>query len=113
MIVRIMIMVPLYAVSSLISLFFPRGYVVLLVGRGVHGLTRHVTAAFFIDAIRDIYEVRLLAPSATCALPPPSFKFVLTHPRPSSSSPTPAASTPSSSSSTAAPLKAPVFPVSL
>ncbi|KAJ7834025.1 organic solute transporter subunit alpha/Transmembrane protein [Mycena olivaceomarginata] len=56
MIVRIMIMVPLYAVSSLISLFFPRGYVILLVGRGVHGLTRHLTAMFFIDAIRDIYE---------------------------------------------------------
>ena len=40
MVVRIMVMVPLYAISSLISLF-------------------SVEAAFFIDAIRDIYEVRL------------------------------------------------------
>lgn len=40
MVVRIMVMVPLYAVSSLISLF-------------------SLEAAFFIDAIRDIYEVRL------------------------------------------------------
>lgn len=38
MVVRIMVMVPLYAVASLISLF-------------------SVEAAFFIDAIRDIYEV--------------------------------------------------------
>ncbi|KAF4621605.1 hypothetical protein D9613_012574 [Agrocybe pediades] len=37
MVVRIMVMVPLYAISSLISLF-------------------SVEAAFFIDAIRDIYE---------------------------------------------------------
>ncbi|PPQ96895.1 hypothetical protein CVT26_005881 [Gymnopilus dilepis] len=37
MVVRIMVMVPLYAVSSLISLF-------------------SVEAAFFIDAVRDIYE---------------------------------------------------------
>lgn len=40
MVVRIMVMVPLYAVSSLISLF-------------------SLEAAFFIDAIRDIYEVIL------------------------------------------------------
>lgn len=40
MVVRIMVMVPLYAVSSLISLF-------------------SVEAAFFIDAVRDIYEVCL------------------------------------------------------
>ena len=39
MVVRIMLMVPIYAVSSLISLFSLR-------------------AAFFIDAIRDVYEVR-------------------------------------------------------
>lgn len=38
MVVRIMLMVPLYAVSSLISLF-------------------SLEAAFVIDAIRDIYEV--------------------------------------------------------
>jgi hypothetical protein len=38
MVVRIMVMVPIYAVSSLISLF-------------------SVEAAFYIDAIRDIYEV--------------------------------------------------------
>lgn len=38
MVVRIMIMVPLYAVASLISLF-------------------SLGAAFVIDAIRDIYEV--------------------------------------------------------
>jgi len=42
MVVRIMVMVPLYAISSLISLF-------------------SVEAAFFIDAIRDIYEVRLFS----------------------------------------------------
>ena len=40
MVVRIMVMVPLYAVSSFISLF-------------------SLEAAFFIDAIRDIYEVTL------------------------------------------------------
>jgi hypothetical protein len=40
MVVRIMIMVPLYAISSLISLF-------------------SLGAAFVIDAIRDIYEVGL------------------------------------------------------
>jgi hypothetical protein len=39
MVVRIMLMVPIYAVSSLISLF-------------------SLEAAFVIDAIRDIYEVR-------------------------------------------------------
>jgi len=39
MVVRIMVMVPLYAISSLVSL-------------------RSVEAAFVIDAIRDIYEVR-------------------------------------------------------
>lgn len=38
MVVRIMLMVPLYAISSLVSL-------------------RSVEAAFVIDAIRDIYEV--------------------------------------------------------
>jgi hypothetical protein len=38
MVVRIMVMVPIYAVASLISLF-------------------SVEAAFYIDAIRDIYEV--------------------------------------------------------
>ena len=38
LVVRIMIMVPLYAISSLISLF-------------------SLGAAFVIDAIRDIYEV--------------------------------------------------------
>jgi len=38
MVVRIMIMVPLYAISSLISLF-------------------SLEAAFVIDVIRDIYEV--------------------------------------------------------
>lgn len=41
MVVRIMVMVPLYAVSSLISLF-------------------SLEAAFFIDVVRDIYEVRLI-----------------------------------------------------
>ena len=38
MVIRIMIMVPLYAIASLISLF-------------------SLEAAFFIDAVRDIYEV--------------------------------------------------------
>ena len=38
MVVRIMVMVPLYAISSLISLF-------------------SLEAAFVIDAFRDIYEV--------------------------------------------------------
>ena len=38
MVVRIMVMVPLYAIASLISLF-------------------SVEAAFVIDAVRDIYEV--------------------------------------------------------
>jgi hypothetical protein len=38
MVVRIMLMVPIYAISSLISLF-------------------SLEAAFVIDAIRDIYEV--------------------------------------------------------
>ena len=38
MVVRIMLMVPIYAIASLISLF-------------------SVEAAFVIDAIRDIYEV--------------------------------------------------------
>lgn len=41
MVIRIMIMVPLYAISSLISLF-------------------SLEAAFAIDVIRDIYEVRPL-----------------------------------------------------
>ena len=41
MVVRIMLMVPIYAISSLISLF-------------------SLEAAFVIDAIRDIYEVRVL-----------------------------------------------------
>jgi len=41
MVIRIMVMVPMYAIASLISLF-------------------SVEAAFFIDAIRDIYEVSLL-----------------------------------------------------
>lgn len=40
MVVRIMIMVPVYAISSLISLF-------------------SLQAAFFIDVVRDIYEVRV------------------------------------------------------
>ena len=39
MVVRIMLMVPIYAISSLISLF-------------------SLEAAFVIDAIRDIYEAR-------------------------------------------------------
>lgn len=39
MVIRIMLMVPIYAISSLISLF-------------------SLEAAFVIDAIRDIYEVR-------------------------------------------------------
>ena len=39
MVIRIMLMVPLYAISSLISLF-------------------SLEAAFVIDVIRDIYEVR-------------------------------------------------------
>jgi hypothetical protein len=39
MVIRIMLMVPIYAVSSLISLF-------------------SLEAAFVIDAVRDIYEVR-------------------------------------------------------
>ena len=38
MVVRIMVMVPIYAIASLISLF-------------------SVEAAFVIDALRDIYEV--------------------------------------------------------
>jgi Organic solute transporter Ostalpha len=41
MVIRIMIMVPIYAISSLVSL-------------------HSIEAAFFIDAIRDIYEVRRL-----------------------------------------------------
>jgi len=41
MVIRIMLMVPIYAISSLISLF-------------------SLEAAFVIDAIRDIYEVRHL-----------------------------------------------------
>ena len=40
MVIRIMIMVPIYAISSLISLF-------------------SLEAAFVIDALRDIYEVWL------------------------------------------------------
>ena len=40
MVVRIMVMIPIYAVASLISLF-------------------SLEAAFFIDAIRDVYEVRI------------------------------------------------------
>jgi hypothetical protein len=39
MVIRIMLMVPVYAVSSLISLF-------------------SLDAAFIIDVIRDVYEVR-------------------------------------------------------
>lgn len=39
MVIRIMLMVPLYAIASLISLF-------------------SLEAAFFIDAVRDVYEVR-------------------------------------------------------
>jgi hypothetical protein len=39
MVVRIMVMVPIYAVSSLIALF-------------------SLEAAFVIDVVRDIYEVR-------------------------------------------------------
>ena len=41
MVIRIMLMVPIYAIASLISLF-------------------SLQAAFFIDAVRDIYEVRAL-----------------------------------------------------
>lgn len=44
MVIRIMIMVPLYGISSFISLF-------------------SLEAAFFIDVIRDIYEVCYLLPS--------------------------------------------------
>ena len=40
MVIRIMLMIPVYGISSLISLF-------------------SLNAAFVIDAIRDIYEVRL------------------------------------------------------
>ena len=40
MVVRIMLMVPLYAIASFISLF-------------------SLDAAFFIDVVRDIYEVRI------------------------------------------------------
>lgn len=47
MVVRIMLMVPLYAISSLISLF-------------------SLEAAFVIDAIRDIYEVGILLSSHPC-----------------------------------------------
>ncbi len=43
MVVRIMLMVPIYAVSSLISLF-------------------SLDVAFIIDAIRDVYEVRCHSP---------------------------------------------------
>ena len=39
MVVRIMVMVPIYAISSLIALF-------------------SLEAAFVIDVVRDIYEVR-------------------------------------------------------
>ena len=45
MVVRIMVMVPLYAISSFIALFSLR-------------------AAFFIDAVRDIYEVSLTLSSS-------------------------------------------------
>jgi hypothetical protein len=41
MVIRIMVMVPIYAIASFISLF-------------------SLEAAFFIDAVRDIYEVTLL-----------------------------------------------------
>ena len=41
MVVRIMVMVPIYAIASFISLF-------------------SLEAAFVIDAVRDIYEVRVL-----------------------------------------------------
>ena len=44
MVIRIMVMVPIYAISSLISLF-------------------SLEAAFVIDALRDIYEVRHIANS--------------------------------------------------
>jgi hypothetical protein len=46
MVIRIMLMVPLYAVSSLISIF-------------------SLEAAFAIDAIRDVYEVRRSQQSST------------------------------------------------
>ena len=49
MVVRIMVMIPIYAVASLISLF-------------------SLEAAFFIDAIRDVYEVRITTPSLKPAL---------------------------------------------
>jgi hypothetical protein len=54
MVIRIMVMVPLYAIASLISLF-------------------SLEAAFFIDAVRDIYEVcaTLSVPAASpmdCAI---------------------------------------------
>lgn len=48
MVIRIMLMVPLYAIASLISLF-------------------SLEAAFFIDAVRDIYEVRLYSYSCYAA----------------------------------------------
>ena len=51
MVVRIMVMVPLYAIASWISLF-------------------SVEAAFFIDAIRDVYEVTsFLTHSASSQFP--------------------------------------------
>ena len=41
MVIRIMLMVPIYAIASLIALF-------------------SLEAAFVIDVVRDIYEVRLI-----------------------------------------------------
>ena len=49
MVVRIMVMVPLYAIASLISIF-------------------SLEAAFFIDAVRDIYEVRTLSSAQLASL---------------------------------------------
>jgi hypothetical protein len=54
MVIRIMIMVPLYALSSLISLF-------------------SLDAAFVIDAIRDIYEVRAQPILISCLIDSQAF----------------------------------------
>ena len=49
MVVRILIMVPIYGISSLIAIF-------------------SLDAAFIIDAIRDIYEVRYARDVVDCAM---------------------------------------------
>jgi hypothetical protein len=51
MVIRIMLMVPIYAISSLISLF-------------------SLDAAFIIDAIRDVYEVRCYSSKLLTTLRP-------------------------------------------